>query len=132
LQETVPDGDSYELGFPGFERYEVNGWVFGNHPSQTTEQARLFMEMLVSHKHCFACTMEDLLGYNGSVGPLTLPLLTTGDIVRRPRRHSAVECNIRDEKCRELEVPGFIVPEALDPCSKHSGSSQEGFRWELD
>jgi hypothetical protein len=46
--------------------------------------------------------MEDLPGYNGLVGPLTLPLLTTGDIVRKPRRHSAVECNIIDEKCREL------------------------------
>jgi hypothetical protein len=42
LQGTVPDGDSDELGFPGFERDEVNGWVFGNHPRQTTEQARIF------------------------------------------------------------------------------------------
>jgi hypothetical protein len=25
LQGTVPDGDSDELGFPGFERDEVNG-----------------------------------------------------------------------------------------------------------
>jgi hypothetical protein len=109
LQGTVPDGYSDELGFPGFERDEVNGWVFGNHPRQTTEQARLFMEMLVSHRHCLAYTMEDLPGYSGFVGPLTLPLLTTGDIVRRPRHHSAMECNIIDEKCRELEVPGFIV-----------------------
>jgi hypothetical protein len=53
--------------------------------------------------------MEDLPGCNGSVGPLTLPLLTIGDIERRPRHHSAVECNIIDDKCRELEVPGFIV-----------------------
>jgi hypothetical protein len=54
LQGTVPDGDSDELGSPGFERDEVNGWVFGNHPRETTEQARLFKEMLVSHRHCFA------------------------------------------------------------------------------
>ncbi len=65
--------------------------------------------MLVSHKHCFAYTMENLSGYNGSVVPLTLPLLTTGEIVRRHRRHSAVECYIIDEKCRELEVLGFFV-----------------------
>jgi hypothetical protein len=69
----------------------------------------LFKEVLVSHKHYFAYTMEDLPVYNGSVGPLTLPLLTTRETVRRPRRHSAVEGNIIDEKCRELEVPGFIV-----------------------
>jgi hypothetical protein len=109
LQGTVPDGDSDKLGFPGFERDEVNGWVLGNHLRQTTEQARLFKEMLVSHRHCFAYTMEDLPGYNGSVGLLTFPSLTTGDIVRKPCRHSAVECNIIDEKCRELEVLGFIV-----------------------
>jgi hypothetical protein len=65
--------------------------------------------MLVAHRYCFAYYMEDMPGYNGYVRPLTLPLLSTGDIVRRPRRHSAVECNIIDEKCRELEAPGFIV-----------------------
>jgi hypothetical protein len=65
--------------------------------------------MLISHKLCFAYSMEDLSTYSGYVGPLTLPLLTTGDIVRRPRRHCAEECNTIDEKCRELKVPGFIV-----------------------
>jgi hypothetical protein len=65
--------------------------------------------MLISHKHYIAYIMEDLPRYSGSVGPLTLPLLTTGDIVRRPRRHSVVECNIIDKKCHELEAPGFIV-----------------------
>jgi hypothetical protein len=109
LQGTVPDGDSDELGFPGFERDEANGWVFVNHPRQTADQARLFKEMLMAHRHNFAYSMEDLHGYNGSVGPLTLPLLTTGNIVRRPIRHSAVECRIIDEKCKELETPGFIV-----------------------
>jgi hypothetical protein len=102
LQGTVLDGDSDELGFPIFERDEVYGWVFGNHPRQTPEQARLFKDMLVAHRHCFAYSMEDLPGYNGSVGPLTFPLLSTGDIVRRPRRHDAVECNIIVEKRREL------------------------------
>ena len=109
LQGTVPDGESDELGFPGFERDETNGWVFGNHPGQTPSQAQRFKDMLIAHKHCFAYSMDDLPGYSGSVGPLTLPLLSTGDIVRKPRRHSAVECNIIDEKCKELEAPGFIV-----------------------
>jgi hypothetical protein len=105
LQGTIPDGDSDELGFPGFERDEANGWVFGNHPCQTANQARWFKEMLMAHRHCFAYSMEDLPGYNGSVGPLTLPLLTTGDIVRRPKCHRAVECKSIDEKCKELETP---------------------------
>ena len=109
LQGTVPDGETDDLGFPGFERDETNGWVFGNHPGQTPSQAQQFKEMLIAHKHCFAYSMEDLPGYNGSVGPLTLPLLSTGDIVRKPRRHSAVECNIIDEKCKELEALGLIV-----------------------
>ena len=94
MQGTVPDGVSDELGFPGFVRDEINGWVFGNHPLQTPEQAVRFKDMLLAHRSCFAYSMDDLPGYNGSVGPLTLPLLTTGDIVRRPRRHSAVECKI--------------------------------------
>ena len=42
LQGTVPDGESDELGFPGFERDEGNGWVFGNHPGQTPSQAQQF------------------------------------------------------------------------------------------
>jgi hypothetical protein len=105
----LPDGESDDLGFPGFERDEANGWVFGNHPQQTPGEAQQFKDMLIAHKHCFAYSMNDLPGYSGSVGPLTLPLLTSGDIVRRPRRHSAVECSIIDEKCKELEAPGFIV-----------------------
>ena len=109
LQGTLPDGESDDLGYPGFERDEANGWVFGNHPQQTPVEAQQFKDMLIAHKHCFAYSMNDLPGYSGSVGPLTLPLLTSGDIVRRPRRHSAVECGIIDEKCKELETPGFIV-----------------------
>jgi hypothetical protein len=109
LQGTVPDGDSDELGFPAFMRDEINGWVFGNHPLETPEQATLLKDMLVAHRSWFAYSMDDPPGYNGSVGPLTLPLLSTRDIVRRPRRHSTVECDIIDEKCRELEAPGFIV-----------------------
>jgi hypothetical protein len=53
LQGTVPDGNLDELGFPGFKRDEANGWIFGNHPLQTTDQAKLFKEMLISHHHCF-------------------------------------------------------------------------------
>ena len=54
LQGTVPNGESDELGFPGFERDETNGWVFGNHPRQTPIQAQQFKDMLIVHKHCFA------------------------------------------------------------------------------
>ncbi len=54
LQGTVPDGETDELGFPGFERDETNGWVFGNHPGQTPSQAQRFKDMLIAHKHCFA------------------------------------------------------------------------------
>jgi hypothetical protein len=60
LQGTVPDGDSDELGFPGFMRDEINGWVFGKHPLQTPEQAALFKDMLVAHRSCFAYSMDDL------------------------------------------------------------------------
>ena len=49
LQGTVPDGESDDLGFPGFERDETNGWVFGNHPRQTPNQAQEFKDMLISH-----------------------------------------------------------------------------------
>ncbi len=93
MQGTVPDGDSDELEFPGFMRDKINGWDFGNNPLQTPEQAVRFKYMLLAHRSCFAYSMDDLPGYNGSVGPLTLPLLSTGDIVRRPCHHSAVECN---------------------------------------
>jgi hypothetical protein len=75
LQGTVPDGDSDELGFPGFVRDEISSWVFGSHPLQTPEQAVRFKTMLLAHRSCFAYSMDDLPGYNGSVGPLTLPLL---------------------------------------------------------
>jgi hypothetical protein len=53
LQGTVPDGETDDLGFPGFERDETNGWVFGNHPGQTPSQAQQFKDMLIAHKHCF-------------------------------------------------------------------------------
>ncbi len=92
LQGTARDEDSDELGFPGFMRDDINGLVFGKSPLRTPEQAALFKDMLVAHRSCFAYSMDDLPGYNGSFGPLTLPLLSTGDIVRRPHRHSAVEC----------------------------------------
>ncbi len=81
----------------------------GNHPRQTPSQAQQFNDMLIDHKHCFAYSMDDLSGHSGSVVSLTLPLLSTGVTVRKPRRHSAVECNIIDEKCKELEAPGFLV-----------------------
>jgi hypothetical protein len=88
-------------------RDEINGWVFGNHPLQTPEQAKLL-------KICLLLTVTVLpilwmICQDTTVGPLTLPLLSTRDIVRRPRCHCTIECNIMDEKCRELEAPGFIV-----------------------
>jgi hypothetical protein len=58
---------------------------------------------------CFAYSMTDLPGYNGPVGPLTLPLLVETDIVKRSRRFSTKEFEIIDTKCGELEKPGFIV-----------------------
>jgi hypothetical protein len=51
--------------------------------------------------------MVDLLGYNGPVGPLTLPLLVKTDIVKRSWRFSAEELEIIDTKCDELMIPGF-------------------------
>ena len=62
LQGTLPDGESDDLGFPGFERDEANGWVFGNHPQQTPVEAQQFKDMLIAHKHCFAYSMNVLSG----------------------------------------------------------------------
>ena len=39
-------------------------------------------------KSCFAYSMDDLPGYNGPIGPLTLPLLVETDIVKRSQRFS--------------------------------------------
>jgi hypothetical protein len=53
--------------------------------------------------------MADLPGYNGTVGPLVLPLLVETDIVKRSRCFSAKELEIIDTKCDELKLPGFIA-----------------------
>ncbi len=110
IDATLPSGETDVLHYPGYERSDKHGWVYGNHPAATKEQHAHFQEFLVTQKPCFAYSMEDLPGYNGPVGPLTLPLLVETDIVKRSRRFSAKELEIIDTKCEELRIPGFIVP----------------------
>jgi hypothetical protein len=51
----------------------------------TEQQNAHFKDTLVSMKSCFAYSMNDLPGYNGPIGPLTLPFLVETDIVKGSR-----------------------------------------------
>ncbi len=110
MESTLPSGETDVLHYPGYKRSEEHGWVYGNHPKATEQQNAHFQDTLVSMKSCFAYSMNDLPGYNGPIGPLTLPLLVETDIVKRSRRFSAKELEIIDIKCEELRKPGFIIP----------------------
>jgi hypothetical protein len=107
IKSILPYEEIYVLHFPGYKRSDEHGWVYGK---ATEQQNSHFLDKLVSLKACFAYIMTDLPGYNGPVGPLTLPLLVNTDIVKRSRRLSAKELEIIDIKCDELKKPGFIVP----------------------
>jgi hypothetical protein len=102
LQGTVPDGESDELGFPGFERDETNGWVFGNHPGQTPSQAQQFKEMLIAHKHCFAYLLlfffflqTDSYKNHSETSPVINP--------------GGLRCGPRGRKGQALKTPSIII-----------------------
>jgi hypothetical protein len=89
IESTVPYGETDVLHFQGYKRSDEHGWVYGNHPKATEKHNAEFQDTLVSLKACFAYSMTGLPGYNGPVGPLTLPLLVKTDIVECSRRSRA-------------------------------------------
>lgn len=92
------------------------GWVIGNHPCMSDEDKKKVIDLVASHKHAFAFSLQDLPGYAGSAGPFTIapPGMGMSDpnksIVRGPYRKSPLERSIIDEKMAPLRDAGFIVP----------------------
>jgi len=80
-----------------------HGWQIGRHPELTPELLQELEEGLVARlPTCFASTLDELEGYRGLDGPLQIPMLHDKPVFQTPRKYSPVECEIRDEKCREL------------------------------
>ena len=111
VRMTQPGG---EESVPPEERHvrdPVHGWIYGNHPQLTQDLKSKLEEMLIDNKDAFAYSVKDLPGYTGALGPFVIELEKPGvELITQPRRYSALEGEIREGKCKELEGGGIIGP----------------------
>jgi len=100
ISTTVPVGR--------YERDPVYGWSHGNHPLQTAAEKASMQAMLISKSAAFASSVRELTGYTGQMGPHVIELTHDRPIIDHPRKRSAIQIEIQDEKCGELRDAGII------------------------
>ena len=84
-------------------------WVYAMHPEMTAEQHARLKQMLVEEKGAFADSLDELVGYQGSLGPVKFTMKNNKPVWSPPRRYSPVENQIGDEKVAELLGAGIIA-----------------------
>jgi hypothetical protein len=105
---TLPHSDDPTNMLTIYSKDAEHGWILGGHAAFTPTLKQELQGMLLSHKYCFAYSLADLPGYTD--GPFTITLTTDKPIITPQRRHSVIEREIQDEKCKPLLEPGIIVP----------------------
>ena len=86
-------------------------YIWGGHPDMSRDEWDDLRKAVRGRKGAFAYSMADLTGYHGMAGPYTIQLQEGVDrVFRPPRRYSAVEMQILQEKVAELEAAGVIKP----------------------
>jgi RNase H-like domain found in reverse transcriptase/Reverse transcriptase (RNA-dependent DNA polymerase)/Integrase zinc binding domain/PHD-finger len=114
ITSTMPDGAHHPKPHELYTKDMENGWTWGNTEFMTAAELEKLKQVVRDRKHAFAYSMQELVGYRGLAGPFTIELTTTTPIFNRQRRYSALECEIREEKCQELFDNGIIAPAPKD------------------
>ena len=107
ISSTMPLGWSE---IPYNSRYEITeqGWVMGNHSQATAEQVQAVHEKVMEYQDVFAYKLDDLKGCTHPEGSFAPEMEGAVEGRSRRQRHSQLEQEVQDEKCRELEDAGFI------------------------
>jgi hypothetical protein len=121
VTSTMPDGMRSVLPDKSYVKDEQNGWTWGCHPEMTAAETQALKDVVLARRKCFAYKMTDLVGYHGAAGPFYITLDTDKPIFCKPRRYSALEIQITNEKCNELLEAGIIMP--APPNTKYASAA---------
>jgi hypothetical protein len=103
----LAEGDSPE-GMTEPQKDPTNLWTIGAHADLTKGDIDAVQAVLLANKAAFAYAHADLPGYKGVCPDVDIELTNTHGLFSKQREYSALECEVRDEKCGELLQAGMI------------------------